>query len=91
MMSGMDRYFQIVRCFRDEDLRPNRQPEFTQLDMEASFIDEEFIYEMVEELTARIFAVGGIHLPRPFPRMTYEEAMERYGIGPARPSLRHGL
>lgn len=79
MMSGMDRYFQIVRCFRDEDLRPNRQPEFTQLDMEASFIDEEFIYEVIEELTVRMFALGGIKLPRPFPRMTYRETMDRYG------------
>jgi aspartyl-tRNA synthetase len=89
MMSGMDRYFQIVRCFRDEDLRPNRQPEFTQLDLEASFIDEEFIYEVVEELTARMFALGGITLPRPFPRMTYDEAMERYGSD--RPDLRFGM
>jgi len=89
MMSGMDRYFQIVRCFRDEDLRPNRQPEFTQLDLEASFIDEEFIYEIVEELTAGMFAVGGISLPRPFQRMTYEEAVERYGSD--RPDLRFGL
>jgi len=89
MMSGMDRYFQIARCFRDEDLRPNRQPEFTQLDLEASFIDEEFIYEVVEELTARMFAAGGIDLPRPFPRMAYEEAMERYGSD--RPDLRFGL
>ena len=79
MMSGMDRYFQIVKCFRDEDLRPNRQPEFTQLDMEASFIDEEFIYETIEELIVRTFALGEIGLPRPFPRMTYEEAMNRYG------------
>jgi len=89
MMSGMDRYFQIARCFRDEDLRPNRQPEFTQLDLEASFIDEEFIYEVIEELTARIFALGGIALPRPFPRMTYEDAMERYGSD--RPDLRFGM
>jgi aspartyl-tRNA synthetase len=89
MMSGMDRYFQIARCFRDEDLRPNRQPEFTQLDLEASFIDEEFIYEIVEELTARIFALGGIFLPRPFPRITYEHAMERYGSD--RPDLRFGM
>jgi aspartyl-tRNA synthetase len=86
MMAGMDRYFQIARCFRDEDLRPNRQPEFTQLDMEASFIDEEFIYEIVEDLTVRIFSVGSIHLKRPFPRMTYQEAMERYGSD--RPDLR---
>jgi len=89
MMSGMDRYFQIARCFRDEDLRPNRQPEFTQLDLEASFIDEEFIYEIIEELTVRIFALGGISLPRPFPRMTYEDAMERYGSD--RPDLRFGM
>ena len=89
MMSGMDRYFQIARCFRDEDLRPNRQPEFTQLDLEASFIDEEFIYEIIEELTARMFAHGGISLPRPFPRMTYDNAMERYGSD--RPDLRFGM
>jgi aspartyl-tRNA synthetase len=89
MMSGMDRYFQIARCFRDEDLRPNRQPEFTQLDLEASFIDEEFIYEIIEELTTRIFALGGISLPRPFPRMTYAEAMEGYGSD--RPDLRFGM
>ncbi|MBU2497802.1 MAG: aspartate--tRNA ligase, partial [Proteobacteria bacterium] len=89
MIGGMDRYFQIARCFRDEDLRPNRQPEFTQLDLEASFIDEEFIYGAVEELTARIFALGGINLPRPFPRMTYEEAMERYGTD--RPDLRFDM
>ncbi|PKN30093.1 MAG: Asp-tRNA(Asn)/Glu-tRNA(Gln) amidotransferase GatCAB subunit C [Deltaproteobacteria bacterium HGW-Deltaproteobacteria-21] len=89
MMAGMDRYFQIVKCFRDEDLRPNRQPEFTQLDMEASFIDEEFIYEIVEDLTVRIFNVGGIQLPRPFPRMTYQEAMERYGND--KPDLRFDM
>jgi len=86
MMGGMDRYFQIARCFRDEDLRPNRQPEFTQLDLEASFIDEEFIYEKIEELTVRMFAVCKIDLPTPFPRMTYEHAMERYGSD--RPDLR---
>lgn len=89
MMSGMDRYFQIARCFRDEDLRPNRQPEFTQLDLEASFIDEEFIYEVVEELTVKIFSLGGIALPRPFPRMTYQEAMDRYGSD--RPDLRFAM
>ena len=89
MMSGMDRYFQIARCFRDEDLRPNRQPEFTQLDLEASFIDEEFIYEIIEELTVRMFALGGIALPRPFPRMSYDEAMERYGSD--RPDLRFDM
>jgi aspartyl-tRNA synthetase len=89
MISGMDRYFQIARCFRDEDLRPNRQPEFTQLDLEASFIDEEFIFELIEELTVRIFSVGGIRLPRPFPRMSYAEAMDRYGCD--RPDLRFDM
>ncbi|NLD37158.1 MAG: aspartate--tRNA ligase [Desulfatiglans sp.] len=89
MMSGMDRYFQVARCFRDEDLRPNRQPEFTQLDLEASFIDEEFIYELIEELIVRIFAIGGITLPRPFPRMTYKTAMDKYGVD--RPDLRFGM
>jgi aspartyl-tRNA synthetase len=86
MIGGMDRYFQIARCFRDEDLRPNRQPEFTQLDLEASFIDEEFIYETLEALTVKMFAIGGIALSRPFPRMTYETAMNRYGTD--RPDLR---
>ena len=89
MMSGMDRYFQIVRCFRDEDLRPNRQPEFTQLDLEASFIDEEFIYELLEGLISKIFAMAQIELPVPFPRMTYAEAMDRYGSD--RPDLRFGM
>ena len=89
MMSGMDRYFQIARCFRDEDLRPNRQPEFTQLDLEASFIDEEFIYDTIEELTARMFGLGGISLPRPFPRMSYDTAVDRYGSD--RPDLRFGM
>ena len=89
MMSGMDRYFQIARCFRDEDLRPNRQPEFTQLDMEASFIDEEFIYELIEELTVQMFAIGGIELPRPFPRMTHRDAIDKYGID--RPDVRFGM
>ncbi len=89
MMSGTDRYFQIARCFRDEDLRPNRQPEFTQLDLEASFIDEEFIYEIIEELTVRVFALGGKVLPRPFPRMEYSEAIEHYGTD--RPDIRFDM
>jgi aspartyl-tRNA synthetase len=89
MIGGADRYYQIARCFRDEDLRPNRQPEFTQLDMEASFIDESFIYEAVEELAVRIFGLGGVVLQRPFPRMPYREAMERYGSD--RPDLRFGM
>ena len=89
MIGGMERYFQLARCFRDEDLRPNRQPEFTQLDIEASFIDEEFLYELIEELTVRMFAIGGITLSRPFPRMTYAEAMD--ATGSDRPDLRFGL
>ncbi len=89
MISGMDRYFQIARCFRDEDLRPNRQPEFTQLDLEASFIDEEFIYELIEELITEMFAVGNIDLKRPFPRMSYDTAMDKYGCD--RPDLRFGM
>ncbi|MDD3250003.1 MAG: aspartate--tRNA ligase [Smithellaceae bacterium] len=89
MIGGMERYFQLARCFRDEDLRPNRQPEFTQLDIEASFIDEEFLYELIEELTVRMFAIGGIDLPRPFARMTYTEAMDTTGSD--RPDLRFGL
>lgn len=89
MVSGCERYFQVVRCFRDEDLRPNRQPEFTQLDLEASFIDEEFIYELIEELIVRMFAVGGSTLPRPFPRMTYDEAIAT--MGSDRPDTRFGL
>ncbi|RLB36779.1 MAG: Asp-tRNA(Asn)/Glu-tRNA(Gln) amidotransferase GatCAB subunit C [Deltaproteobacteria bacterium] len=89
MIGGMDRYYQIVRCFRDEDLRPNRQPEFTQLDLEASFIDEEFIYEIVEQLLASMFAIGDISLPTPFPRITYDEAMDLYGTD--RPDTRFGM
>jgi len=89
MIGGIERYFQLARCFRDEDLRPNRQPEFTQLDIEASFIDEEFLYELVEELTVKMFAIGGIALSLPFPRMTYAEAMDTTGSD--RPDLRFGL
>jgi aspartyl-tRNA synthetase len=89
MVGGLERYFQIVRCFRDEDLRPNRQPEFTQLDLEASFIDEEFIYALFEELTVRMFKIGGIDLPRPYPRMTWLDAMN--ATGSDRPDLRFGM
>lgn len=89
MVAGFERYFQIVRCFRDEDLRPNRQPEFTQLDLEASFIDEAFVYDLIEELLVRMFAVGGIDLTRPFPRMTYDEAMDT--MGSDKPDTRFGL
>ncbi len=87
MMAGMDAYYQIVRCFRDEDLRADRQPEFTQLDVEMSFIDEHLITNMMEEMIRRVFkGVLGVDLPDPFPRMSYEEAMRRFGSD--RPDLR---
>ena len=89
MMSGFDRYFQIVKCFRDEDLRPNRQPEFTQLDIEASFIDETFIYELIEGLIVNLFALNNIHLPRPFPHLLYQDAYQYYGSD--KPDLRFDL
>ncbi len=87
MVAGMERYFQIVKCFRDEDLRADRQPEFTQIDLEASFVDEEDIFSISEELMKAIFKeVKGIELNTPFPRMKYSEVMERYGTD--KPDLR---
>ena len=86
MMSGMDRYYQIVRCFRDEDLRADRQPEFTQLDLEMSFMDENEVMSIMEDMIRIMFKeVKGIELPE-FPRMTYQEAMRRFGSD--RPDLR---
>ena len=80
MIAGYDRYFQIVKCFRDEDLRADRQPEFTQIDIEMSFVDEEMIYAQMEGLTCNIFKeVIGAELPKSFPRLTWEEAMDKYG------------
>jgi aspartyl-tRNA synthetase len=90
MVSGFDRYYQIARCFRDEDLRADRQPEFTQLDMEMSFMSENEIIELNEGLICHILKnVKNIDLPRPFPRITYAEAMNKYGSD--RPDTRFGL
>jgi len=87
MMSGLDRYYQVVRCFRDEDLRADRQPEFTQLDIETSFINEEQIMELMEEMIREVFAkVLEAPLHEPFPQMTYAEAMKRFGSD--KPDLR---
>jgi aspartyl-tRNA synthetase len=86
MVSGYDRYFQIVRCFRDEDLRADRQPEFTQIDLEMSFPQEEQIFEVVEPLIVRACEVAGHKVTAPFPRMSYAEAMQGYGID--KPDLR---
>ena len=87
MMAGLDRYYQVVRCFRDEDLRADRQPEFTQLDIETSFMDEQAITELMEEMIRWMFkAVLDVELPNPFPRMPYDTAMQRYGSD--KPDLR---
>ncbi len=87
MMSGMDRYYQIARCFRDEDLRADRQPEFTQLDIEVSFMDEDELMDLTEEMIRRLFQeILGAELPNPLPRLTYAESMRRFGSD--RPDLR---
>ena len=89
MVSGFESYFQIARCFRDEDLRADRQPEFTQIDLEMSFATEEDIFSTVEAVLAAAFGAAGIDAPGPFPRLTYAESMELYGTD--RPDLRYGM
>ena len=90
MVGGLDRYFQIVKCFRDEDLRADRQPEFTQLDMEMSFVQPEDVMQVIEGMICILFKeLKGIELKRPFPKLTYDEAMNRFGSD--KPDMRFGL
>jgi aspartyl-tRNA synthetase len=89
MIGGYERYFQIARCFRDEDFRADRQPEFTQLDMELSFVEEEDVFDVVDRLLQRVLALGGVEVSLPLERVTYDEAMLRYGSD--RPDRRLGV
>jgi aspartyl-tRNA synthetase len=89
MVAGYDRYFQIARCFRDEDLRADRQPEFTQIDLEASFVSAQDVQDVIEQVLLDLWAEAGHDIRRPFRRLAYQEAMERYGID--KPDLRYGF
>ncbi|MGH7790400.1 MAG: aspartate--tRNA ligase [Candidatus Binatia bacterium] len=89
MVAGLDRYYQVAKCFRDEDLRADRQPEFTQIDIEASFVRPEDIYQLIEGLLTKVLGLRGIAVPTPFPRITYADAMRRFGSD--KPDMRFGL
>ena len=89
MIAGYDRYFQIVRCFRDEDLRADRQPEFTQIDIEMAFPQRDMLFNIIEQLMQKLFALIDVEVTRPFPRLTYDAVMERYGSD--KPDIRFGL
>ncbi len=89
MIGGIDRYFQIVKCFRDEDLRADRQPEFTQLDLEMSFPRQEDIFSVIENVMVRACAVAGIKAEAPFPHMLYKDAIRKYGSD--KPDMRFGM
>src|SRR5206468_2591068 len=90
MVAGYERYFQICRCFRDEDLRANRQPEFSQIDIEMSFVDENDVIQVVDALFARLWKeILGVTLPLPLPRLPYADAMRRFGVD--KPDMRFGL
>ncbi len=89
MVAGMERYYQIARCYRDEDFRADRQPEFTQLDIEMSFVEQDDVIAVAEDVLAAVWSLVGYDLPRPLPRMTYADAMARFGTD--KPDLRMGL